>query len=133
MKQLGLTSIEQSKKLLEAGLDPQTADMHYIIKTVNHSSYEKYVVIVGKIPTQESIIKRIPCWSLGALIELVPESINENTKSYCQLEFSKKSIAYHHIDGSIIIGFLKDNLIDAVYFMILFLLENNYIKKGETK
>ena len=71
------TSIEQSKKLLSLGLDSSTADMEYIsLKEGNHP--------IGNVPfvkddseVEDSafdyIYNRTPCWSLTALLGVIPE------------------------------------------------------------
>lgn len=121
MKQLGWTSIEQSKKLIEAGLDLNTADTFY-----------------WKDPC-------VPCWSLGALIGLLPKTIE--TKKPKNLYFpeilpSNNCVAYTALNGNKEMVFLKmfatgvesdATLIDNMVSMICWLLENNYIKKGNAK
>ena len=58
---MNYTSIEQSKKLVELGLDPSTADMHY------NKQMPSTPICQGSFlfPTME-----IPCWSAGRLIEV---------------------------------------------------------------
>jgi hypothetical protein len=70
----------------------------------------------------------IPCWSLAALLDVLPDSIYDNTYEFSQLEFTKKSVAYMHgaTDG-IKIGALKDNLVDACYEMIIKLHEQKLL------
>lgn len=76
------TTIEQSKRLLELGLKPETADMHYVRKTIDamgyhidddfkeprygnvNSKYAKYAVM------NFSNYETLPAWSLHRLIEL---------------------------------------------------------------
>lgn len=76
------TTKEQSKRLLELGLKPETSDMHYVRKTIdamgNHidddfkeprygnvnSKYAKYAVM------NFSNYETLPAWSLHRLIEL---------------------------------------------------------------
>lgn len=80
---MNYTTLEQSKKLIEAGLDPEAADLRYI---------ENYpIVFENSIGLQKG---DIPCWSLGQLIELIglqgTESIefniyNTTTKEYEEL------------------------------------------------
>ena len=66
------TSIEQSKRLLELGLNPETADMH-------HSKYTKidnidYVGIgYSELDKEEYGDIFLPCWSLGALFDVMPK------------------------------------------------------------
>lgn len=60
------TNIEQSKKLLELGLKPETADFHYLLMDENWS------IGIGfwKQPHQNVPTHYIPAWSLHRLIEL---------------------------------------------------------------
>lgn len=62
---LGWTTVEQSKKLLEAGLDIQTADMHF------WESEGKVYTYIGRGDDNNCQ----PCWSLGKLIDLMPKGI----------------------------------------------------------
>ena len=137
------TTLEQSKKLIELGLDPSSADLWYAERYegkhtpegMYYTEKEPYTYYLSLTKPSEGncsidYIKDIPCWSIGALIELIPESINDNTPCYAELEFSKRSIAYHNIDDPIKIGYLRDTLFEACYCMVCWLLENNYIKKG---
>lgn len=64
-----------------------------------------------------------PAWSLAALLSILPDSIYDNTDEYSQLEFSKKSVAYHDMNDGIKVGAIKENLVDACYEMILKLKE----------
>lgn len=109
MKQLGWTSFEQSKHLIEAGLDPETADMF----DANDN----------------------PCWSLGALIELMPKTIE--TKKPKNLYFpeilpASNCVAYIATNKNKEYVFLRSiansTLLDNVVEMIVWLLNNNYIK-----
>jgi hypothetical protein len=130
MKQLGWTSIEQSKKLVEAGLDPNTADMWYHNGEQNPKPYREHRDFV-----------KSPCWSLGALIGLLPKTIE--TKKPKNLYFpeilpSSNCVAYTAFNESKEMVFLKmfatgvesdATLIDNMVSMICWLLNNNYIRK----
>lgn len=77
------TTIEQSKRLLELGLKPETSDMHYVRKTIdamgNHidddfkeprygnvnSKYAKYAVM------NFSNYETLPAWSLHRLFSMI--------------------------------------------------------------
>ena len=77
---------------------------------------------------KNSVSVRCPCWSLAALLSLLPDSIYDNTNEFSQLEFTKKSVAYIHGTTDVIkIGVLKDNLVDACVEMILKLHELNLL------
>ena len=62
------TSIEQSKKLLELGIDVNTADMRY-----SPLNPDIPWVWVGKPLIEKDAI---PAWSLTALLELIPKDEN---------------------------------------------------------
>ena len=127
------TDIEQSKKLAEI-LPIESADMRFEYILPRKSDKMLHYPIVGNpIEALEMFNKGytisgskplslneycIPCWSLAALISILPDSIYDNTDEYSQLEFSKKSVAYHDLNDGIKIGSLKDNLIDACVAMI---------------
>ena len=133
---MNYTSIEQSKKLIEAGLDPNTADMYYVfdpfIQDINGLN-------IGKPEEPQDV----PCWSLGALIDLMPDCIE--TKRPKNIWFpsilpASNGVCYEGMDGNENkITFLKifstgtDNnnntMLDNIVKMVLWLLENNYIKK----
>lgn len=114
------TTIEQSKKLMELGIDVNTADMNYI----GHELIS-YPYCESKFKVEENVY---PAWSLSALLELIPESIDEYTDSFSQLEITKKSVSYVYANGMLRKGFLKDNLLDAAFEMVSYLLEHDLIK-----
>lgn len=117
------TSIEQSKKLLELGLNPDTADMVYfkfLVSTPNSKDWEwgNLPMILGDIPRKEIPEETLPCWSLSALLELMPigAHIEKRNNSYaCYIVYNKPYEA--------------DTPIETAYTMIVWLLENNYITK----
>ena len=137
MKQLGYTSIEQSKKLIEAGLDLNTADILYH-PLGRHGEFDTFPTIGDTLTVDD-----IPCWSLGALIELMPKTIE--TKKPKNLYFpeilpSNNCVAYTALNENKGYVFLKlfatgvesdTTLIDNMVSMICWLLDNNYIKKHE--
>lgn len=133
--QLGWASIKQSEKLVEAGLDPNTADMNYF--NWDKTTDEPFVSDV-----HENLIDYTPCWSIGALIGLLPKTIE--TKKPENLYFpeilpASNGIAYTALNENKEYVFLKlfatgvesdATLIDNMVSMICWLLENNYIKNG---
>ena len=132
------TSIEQSKKLIEAGLNPETADMFY--DNGNETQPEIRLHSYGHIMNKDDI----PCWSTGALIDLLPFEIciagNKNLKY--QLRFGRAETEFWITYESLIadlkgsfIGFNtvidKCDMIGCIYKMVLWCLESGYIKKKE--
>ena len=111
------TDLEQSKKLAEI-LPIDTADQCFLNDgTVIKAEINSYAVTIKL--WKEHYIEIIPCWSLAALLNILPVSIYDNTDEYSQLEFSKISVAYHDINDRIKVGSIKDNLVDACYELIL--------------
>lgn len=123
------TSIKQSKHLLSLGMNPDTADMVWI--PLNWQLTEYYVEVKQDgINTPKN---PIPCWSLGALIDIMPSMIYKGRETFT-LEVHKDAL-YHvcyrshcHLDET---WFSKENLLDAAFEMVVWLIENNYINKGE--
>ena len=132
----GYTSIEQSKKALELGLSPESADMmhiatHPFIKEFDKDRIEW--VSVGKEKKRGHW--NVPCWSLAALLELIPLTIEEEENKRYHLEIrgldynEGYSICHTDPHGFLTIGCqcLGESLIDATYNYICWLLENKYI------
>lgn len=112
------TTIEQSKHLLELGLDPNTADMFYF----SYGMFRPMKLHVGKILEDVVTGKRqwaIPAWSLSALLEVM--------KEYCpELLFLE---AYWFCRCDRVESEYCDDPITAVYDVLCWLLEQGLIKK----
>jgi len=106
---MNYTTIEQSKKLLELGLNPESADMYYPWDFENGKLCE--------IPIAKNL-GFLECWSLGALLNLMPDIL-----------FTKEKNMYYfgHPDSNHIEQ--NTSSIITAYSMICWLLENNYIEK----
>lgn len=104
------TDINQSKKLIELGIDVNTADMYwwptslrYYIETMDDGDFNEDG-------------GHIRAWSLTALLKLMPKSMistpNPLSTNYCcrNVEFD--------------IEFYADNPVDAAYEMLVWLKEN---------
>lgn len=114
---MNYTNIKQSKKLLELGLSPKSADMFY-----------------QWIPYGDSGCC-MPCWSVGALIKLLPSSIVDKKgvkyircSDFAHVEYLAGywDRGYHY---KIFSEFTHNqSLVDVLYKCVKWLLENNYIK-----
>ena len=113
------TDIEQGKKLAEI-LPPESADMEYLrLKETNAT--------IGSVPfvkdesevensAYDAVYERIPCWSLAALLDILPNSTDvvkdkadtENEKYMCTV-----GVKYD------IISTFGNNPVDACYDMVL--------------
>lgn len=139
------TSIEQSKKLIELGIDVNTADMwwaeRYKGRTTMDFQYivdeEPYYYLSFIKPSNDNYsqdtIKDIPAWSLAALLNIIPQEIFNgeyviNITEGCDENWV---ITYDHIDNKshsfygLSTG--ADNLIDVCYEMILKLNEQKLL------
>lgn len=132
------TSINQSKKLIELGIDTKTADMHYVLID---SDKEVYDIGFGNYI---GILPHYPAWSLSVLMNLLPSEFTEvgkySTTTY-KINIRKYKftddvdlyqIAYGNYkfyeDGShswkdMINTGEKEDLIDAAFQMICLLLK----------
>jgi hypothetical protein len=109
-----VTDLAQSKKLIELGIDVDTADMWYLPKG------DSYELVTTPSPTRGIL----PAWSLTALLGVLPEGIIENYYApNLQKENGKYSIAY----GNDELLCIADNPVDACYEMILKLHELNLL------
>lgn len=133
---MNYTTIEQSKKLLELGLNPDSADMFY-----NEEPDECYPkdIVDTKYPMviregQKHYLKEygVPCWSLGALLELMPKIKEDEDDGGCYPTLCKgyNTDKWHCVyRGSIYITNWCDTSIDAAFEMVLWLLENGFLNK----
>lgn len=127
------TDIEQSCRLLELGLDPNSSDMYYTPYPNDEYWYD--IPNVG-MATKE--VNQLSAWSLTALLNITPKYFSKENHQFVQ------SYSYDHIDGcyhfiyrdyqhggrSKYISKNKD-LFDAAFEMVCWLLENGYIKKSK--
>ena len=118
------TDVSQSKKLLDLGIDVNTADFHWF-NNILMLSFDK----VAKAHYDKTEYEYIPAWSLRALLELMPEIHGERPKldtgrietykyyvEYPYHERTKKD--WHSTE-------LYDEPLDAAFEMVVWLKENN--------
>ena len=129
------TTIEQSKKLLELGLNPNTADMcwtNHLYGNVRSSmkaanmTIDDYKKLLDSFADSTSIDIFYPCWSLGALLELLPicSTIDHESNGWwCNVNYDIVDIKNGFTDNSI----KEKILFEAVYDMVVWLLVRNYI------
>ena len=93
MKKLqnNFTTPEQSKRLLELGVPEWTADLRYRICKVNDSILGNPYLTKGKKYTGSHFNSSLPCWSVGRLIEILKECINNEDELidiFVELQYS---------------------------------------------
>ena len=144
---MNYTNIEQSKKLLELRLNPDTADMFYSRRPTGKSDYSIFPDFKPEGRLEVFTKVDLPCWSLGVLLDLLPPSIQtgEGMQNQYEIDIRKYwgdeenlyQIAYGNNRGlsgewhDMINTGEKENLFDAAFQMVCWLLENEYIKEGE--
>lgn len=123
------TSIEQSRKLVELGINIKTSDMYYLYDyNINEYEDDAQIISQSELGQHFSLFPEdIPAWSLSALLELMPERIKIGEElSFCLT--SKKSLTGfgfgYNLNGT---TFVKDNPVDAAFEMVCWLKENNKI------
>lgn len=125
------TSIVQSKKLIELGIDVNTADMYYPNRT--DIQYQDALPI-GMKHSNSLLAQEIPAWSLSALLGILPMHIIINGSMYkfsMVKGFNKQGETYR-------LGYKTNNSflfetswynepIDAAFEMVCWLNENGKI------
>lgn len=130
---VGYTTIEQSKKVISLGLDPSTADLYYkyvlpksdklhhvpdIGEPTNALSwYNKGYTLNGRKEPLELKDFCIPCWSLAALLELMPDIIKVEEECYT-FSLTKNVIEYVRHDGNILYSTSGESFVDAAVKML---------------
>lgn len=146
---LTCTTIEQSRKLLELGLDPETADMVY--QTLQGTTPSGRAIGYMCFATPRSlfrddiVVPGLPAWSLEALLEALPKSVekvihsgwwSDERKVYelnlfrsyyhcCGYSFGP-SLSQENHDNLCCFG--CDTWIEAAYMTAVWIFENGYIK-----
>ncbi len=121
------TTVGESYRLLNLGIDPKTADIF-------HPSDYSLPRIREDWDTRDNLQGEMPAWSLGALIELMPDTIILDDRSCCGLSILNMGVYYRSLTGiDIIQGYEEDNIFENCINMIEWLVKNNYIMKEHGK
>ena len=141
------TSIKQSQKFIELGIDVNTADMYYA-PDANVIVAEPYITKTEGETLIPAYKGAVPAWSLNALMNFLPSEFTEvgkySTTTYIinirkhklTDEVNSHQIAYGsykwHEDGGytwkdMINTGEKEDLLDAAFEMVVWLKENNKI------
>ena len=118
------TSLEQSLKLIGLGIDVDTADMDYIPFANNPEEYDCAINVWNNEHEEDWI----PCWSLAALINVLPDTITSNDGIAFKLNIKKNIIEYSNPSLYLIYKSVEsDNIVDACVKMILKLHEQKLL------
>lgn len=126
-----MTTVEQSKRLIDAGLDPASC-------TATNPENGHFL---KPIPANEADAEAIPCWDVQDLLDIMPEAIDvknnpktllmqkwfnmEDKKCYYSLYYQDNECLCYHEE-------YRDTLEAAAVEMVVWLLDNGYITKRYT-
>ena len=123
------TSQEQSQKLIELGIDIETSDMHYIEDSSDNPYCELYASKLNEEARKHYNTHYIPAWSLSALMELIPDIIEDYVLRMDKID-GEYYIWYDKIGegwSDTIAHPSSKNFIDTAFEMIVWLKENEKI------
>ena len=116
-------SIEQMNRLKELGVDVKPKGMCLMYTS---DSSDNYYLKYGESTCEDDVV----AFGLHDIIELLPKEIDG---AYLSLELDYCSIEYYYIDHEERISwksidFNIEEIIDACYEMLLWVIENGYLK-----
>ena len=131
------TDIKQSKKLIELGIDMDTADMSYSFN-FNSETYELSTVpykdwIVPKYAKSDKFEQVIPAWSLNTLWGLMPNDdyhitlIYKTNRGWCseyQEEPKSEAEGMHYEYPESLYSVYADTPLDVAFEMMCWLLDS---------
>lgn len=136
------TTIEQSKKLLELGIKPETADMthhyqgsvdYYELKDIAFTKVMHLRELTNKNPIlgisgDDLYAKDIPAWSLHRLMAMIPVSLSK----YTMLAVTSEEVGYFYngLCGGITWDFASEgNTFDCIIECIKWLMNKGEFNK----
>jgi hypothetical protein len=127
------TTIEQSRHLAELGVDLKTADLTYERIAIGGNGYtefpEEFQYRLREMHFQFFSGRGLPCWSLEALLELMPEEIVDNHNITLYKACGRWVCCYQDLNGNAWPGAQEScDIVLAAYRMVVWLVENGYIK-----
>lgn len=129
------TDLEQSKKLIDLGIDVNTADMIYQpimdIDSMSNIGFDKIPLCFPFIEVKECNIQYLPAWSLIALLRIIPKRIKDLNLLRIDISDNDFAIWYDDVSNGCVNETLPDitmeSAVDACYEMIVKLKEQNLI------
>lgn len=117
---VGWTTYREAKELVKIGFDPRTADMCYMdVDEANTSQIEPIPICSNRNKNS------VPCWSLGMLINLLPDCTNDGY----YVEIDRNIIRYikqQPLDFPKAVCFNKEHLIESAIEAL-----KHFCKKGK--
>lgn len=130
------TNINQSRKLLELGLKPGTADMYLEkSKTPEYGEYHLHTICEGIDPEHWFSVRMnrdiTPAWSLDRLLELIPKSIKQRHRPNADFDMHSDGqywfISYEELGYDVKHQEMRHKSFDAVICTIEWLIHNNHL------
>ena len=129
-------SIEQMTMLKQLGVDTSKASLHYVYLPTARSIFNETDELESE-PTlfacNPDMLEGYPTFALQDVIELLPKIIHvDHIECYLVIlqavdgffvQYSEKDCLEDDI-----IWFYNDNILDAAYEMLIWVIENNYLK-----
>lgn len=130
---MNYTSISQNKKLVELGLNPNSADMCY--KCLEDDPYDIVVRPYSDWKEQYKCLliskdaKVLPCWSVGALEDILPNLLDISLyfSEYSNTKVWTYALKDEHSKSGLKL-FTNENRMEALMNAVCWDLENNFIK-----
>ena len=119
------TNKEQSSRLLEAGVRPETADMYL-------DEFERLVAFeYRRIKSKAYQDTVLPTWSLSKLIDIIPDQIEcEGYNYYLFILPRDKEFTIKYSAGSNLAqSYCRESFFDAITEMIEWLIKEGYLDK----
>lgn len=124
---MNYTSLEQSKKLVEMGLDPESASMRYDWDYNDHNYVGPNHIIIHN--WDDPYNKAVPCWSVEDLLKVLPKSAPGSCKTSCwELLPTYKAgfcLSYITVSGTEIVAFYGESLIDICFDAMVWAIKRN--------
>ena len=120
------SDLQQSKKLAEI-LPPESADMCYILHATSDNLDWRFdddvpPMVLGETPINKLTVKALPCWSLEALLYIMPKHIKDYNVLRLDISDNDFAIWYDKVGYGVnneLPNITKEYAVDACYEMIL--------------
>nr|DAI06757.1 MAG TPA: hypothetical protein [Bacteriophage sp.] len=130
------TNISQSRKLLELGLKPGTADMYLEkSKTPEYGEYHLHTICEGIDPEHWFSVRMnrdiTHAWSLDRLLEIIPKLIKQRHRPNADFDMHSDGqywfVSYEELGYDVKHQEMKHKSFDAVICTIEWLIHNNHL------
>ncbi len=128
-------SIEQMTRLKELGVDTSKASLHYVYLPTARSIFNETDELESE-PTlfafKQKLLDGYPTFALQDVIELLPKRLmSDFGDADLIIQPNRDATVYvisYEPKNDIIAWFYDENILDAAYNMLIWVIENNYLK-----